>query len=244
MKIGIIGCGNIGGGIAKRLEGKQSLLLCDPHVPKSTTVAAIGKEADVIILAVKPQKLSEVAKELKPKKEQLIVSVLAGVTTERLQKELGTKNVIRMMPNLALTVGSGVIALAEDGVDEKRRELIEKLFGGLGTLHWIPESKFDAFTAIAGSGPAFVLVGIEATIDAAIALGFSYQQGLELVLGTLKGTVKLLEETKAHPAVLKTKITTPGGTTIAGLKKLEEHGLRHAIVEAYEAAFKRSRELQ
>lgn len=256
MKIGIIGCGHMGGGIARRLADNHEVFLYGRH-PKA--VAALAKEikgiscknavdlvkqAELVILSVKPKDISHVAKEFSGKfsKKQILVSVLAGTSLQTLMKFFSGTTIIRMMPNLAVVYGEGVVGLsALDTLDVKRRELLTELFLPLGLVKWLPEAMMDAITSLTGSGPAFVLVMVEAMVDAAIKLGFNAVDGQELVLQMMQGALRMLKETKKHPAELKWQIASPGGTTIAGLNELEALGLRNAIIKTFVAAYERSR---
>lgn len=234
MKICIIGAGTIGGGIAKRLEKEHIVYLQTRKNVKDLKKRI--RDADVVIVAVKPHALPDLVKEMgEVPTGKLIVSVLTGVSLERLHGYFPDAKVVRMMPNLALTTGRSVLGMAEGDYTIKEKKLLEELSHSLGKMYWIPESKFDGLTALTGSGPAFVLVMIEAMVEAGIGLGFSHKQSLELVVQMMEGTLSLLQEGK-HPAELKWQIATPGGTTIEGLKMLEDKGLRIAVLEAFHAA--------
>lgn len=258
MKIGIIGCGHMGGGIAKCLAGRHEVFLHGRDLKATETLAKeikgiscktavdLVSHVELIILAVKPKDLNAVAHQISGKlsKKQILVSVLSGTTLQTLIKAFSGMNIIRMMPNLAVVHGEGVIGLsAVDKLDAKRREIITKLFLPLGLVRWFPESMMDAVTALTGSGPAFVLVMIETMVDVAIKMGFNAADGLELVLQMIQGTLCMLKENQKHPAELKWQIASPGGTTIAGLNELEASGLRNAIIKTFLATYERSREM-
>ena len=149
-----------------------------------------------------------------------------------------------MMPNLALTCGSGVIGLTEDpALHESVKKSVGALLQGLGLVVWLPEAKIEALTPLAASGPAFVLVMIEAMIEAGIFMGFTAGEAQELVLKTIEGTVDLLRASGKHPAALKWDIASPAGTTIAGIKEMEERGVRAGIAAALMAAYRRNQVL-
>lgn len=261
MKISIIGCGNIGTGIAKHLTKEHQITLYDRDEKKTKECAdllgakwvknsseAIEK-AEVVILTVKPQNLVSVASEIANEltKTQVLISVLAGTPISRLKHYFKKPQILRIMPNLAIIKGKGVIGFAENAeISADLKKQLEVLFKPLGVVHWIPEDKFDALTALAASGPAFVCVMIEAMVDAAISMGISHEKGLEIVLQMLLGTITLLQDGKKHPAELKWMIATPGGTTIAGLRRMEDEkvrsGLTHAFLSAYEKALQLSKE--
>lgn len=250
-KITIIGCGNMGQALAKRLSPTNELFFYDRNREKvedlekkgygtacSNIIEAVCS-SEIIILAIKPQNLKQVA-ELKLKDHQAIVSLLAGTTIETLRKYFPTVQIVRMMPNLPLVYGEGVIGLSLDNQD---KEHWKKLFEPLGKIYWLAEEKIDALTALAGSGPAFFYSMVEAMVDAGIAMGFSASDAQDLVHQMLKGSLVLLEQTAKHPGELKWQIASPQGTTIAGLKRLEELALRGGIINTFLAAYDRSKTL-
>lgn len=256
MKVGIIGCGHMGSGIAKGLAthhevflygrqyGEVELLAQKIKAKPIKSISDLVKNSEMIILAVKPKDLPGIIDECAEKlsKKQIVVSVLAGITLQTLTIGFKKATVIRMMPNLAIVQGEGVVGLSSlDTFDHKQRELMTKLFLPLGLVKWIPETLMDSITALTGSGPAFMLVMIEAMVDAAIKMGFNAVEGQELVLQMIQGSVAMLKQTKKHPAELKWEIASPGGTTIAGLNELEGAGLRSAIIRTFLAAFDRSK---
>lgn len=258
MHIAIIGCGNMGTGIAKSLHTYHQLTLYD-HYPATAQalarqVPAIAcqellsavEEADLIILAVKPQNLTDVAEQLAPllKPHQILVSLLAGISYSSLKQVFPHSIIVRMMPNLALIHGKGVIGLVENPLlSEKQKLLLQALFEPLGTVYWLPESKVDALTALTGSGPAFIFVLVEAIIEAGIYMGFKASDAKSLTLQMLKGSLALLEESDKHPGELKWQITSPGGTTIEGLKTLEDYAVRSGIIHTFLASYNRTKNM-
>jgi len=251
MKISIIGCGTIGTSLAQRLAQEHTLALYSPNHEKVKELAdSINAvmvkdireaviDAEIVILAIKKHHLTKISEELNPilKDNQLIISVLAGASVKTLKGYFGKNPILRMMPNIAIVYGKGVIGLADiPDLKPKQRQMIEMLCKPLGTFYWIAEDKIDALTALTGSGPAFVFVMIEAMVEAAIALGFNAAQGQELVYQMLQGSLTMLQETKRHPADLKWSVASPEGTTIAGLHKMEEEKVRHGIIQAFLAA--------
>ena len=149
-----------------------------------------------------------------------------------------------MMPNLPLVYGMGVIGLSSSNkIKNEDKEHLTKMFGSLGKIYWLPEEKIDALTALAGSGPAFFLVMVEAMIDAGIAMGFTAADAQGLIYQMLRGSLTLLEQTSKHPGELKWQIASPQGTTIAGLKRLEELALRGGIMNTFLAAYDRAKKL-
>lgn len=258
MKIGIIGCGNMGRSLAKRLSAEHQLFLYDHNQVKMNEVVQeingmgclnpqeLLQRTEIVILSVKPKDLKVVGDLLRGKfsNDQLLVSILAGTSIQTLKNALGDVSVIRMMPNLAVAFGQGVIGLSEN--DERTGEektQIEEIFSSLGLVKWVPEVMMDAVASLTGSGPAFALVCIEAMIDAAIAMGFTSAEGQKLIIQMLKGTLVMLEESDKHPGELKWQVTSPAGTTIAGLRKMEAHGVRSGIMEAFIAAYERSHQI-
>lgn len=258
MKITIIGCGNMGRGMAQRLSQTNQIVLYDHNHEKAELLAEQGygkaskdilnalHSAEMIILAVKPQNLQKLAESIKGelKNSQTVVSLLAGTTFNTLESYFPTARIVRMMPNLPLIYGEGVIGLSLDKeLGNEDKEPLTKLFEPLGKIYWLPEEKIDALTALAGSGPAFFFVLIEAMIDAGIAMGFSASDAREITCQMLKGSLTLLEETKKHPGELKWQITSPQGTTIAGLKRLEELALRGGIINTFLATYDHAKKL-
>lgn len=256
MRITIIGCGNMGTAFAERLSDTYKVSFYDRNIEKANKLEAQGygkaihsikeatKEADVIILAIKPQNFEEFrAANNAFTKDQIIISIMTGLSLSTLRQKLSA-TVIRMMPNLALVAGKGVIGLAcDDDVTLDQKMKVEEISKELGMLYWLPETKINALTALTGSGPAFVLVMIESMVDAAIAMGFTAKDARPLVKETIGGTLSLLEKTDKLPGELKWQITSPQGTTIAGLIELEKKALRSAIIETFLATYSRANAL-
>jgi pyrroline-5-carboxylate reductase len=203
--------------------------------------------ADVVVVCVKPQViasvLAEIAGALKP--ETLLISIVAGVTINRLASALGNHaRIVRAMPNTPALVGAGATALAKGpGVSEDDLALALRLFGGTGLTVQVDERLIDGVTGLSGSGPAYGFVAIEALADAGVREGLARDVALKLAAQTLLGAAKMVLETGMHPGALKDMVTSPGGTTIAGLAALEKAGLRAALMAAVEAASARAREL-
>ncbi len=203
--------------------------------------------ADEVVLAVKPQVLpnvlSEIADALAP--NTLVISIAAGVTIERLEQGLrGHTRIVRAMPNTPALVGEGATALARrPGVSDADFAEATRLFSMAGTVVTVDERLLDAVTGLSGSGPGYAFVAIEALSDAGVRMGLPRDVATKLAAQTLLGAAKLLLETGEHPGKLKDMVTSPGGTTIAGLAALERGGLRNALIAAVEAATARSKEL-
>lgn len=257
MKITIIGCGNMGQALAQRLSPTTQLFFYDHNKEKAELLEQQGHgtacknmieafSSEIIILAVKPQNLNELAELIteKLKDNQMIVSLLAGTTIETLRKYFAAVKIVRMMPNLPLIYGEGVIGLSSSKtLVNEDKEHLRKIFEPLGKIYWLGEEKIDALTALTGSGPAFFFSMVEAMVDAGIAMGFSASDAQGLIYQMLRGSLTLLEQTTKHPGELKWQIASPQGTTIAGLKRLEELALRGGIINTFLAAYDRAKTL-
>lgn len=261
-KIGIIGCGKMGyallKGITRNSEKYDTIYACDSSAERMQlfksefgAVAAdqnqVVAEADVVILAVKPAQIKGILKATAPEwnDNKLLISIAAGIKTASIETELGKPvRVVRVMPNTPCLVGEGVSAVA-GGQYALPDDLptVQSMMAQVGLAVIIDEGYMDAVTAVSGSGPAYVFLLVEAMADAALALGLSSDVGRRLVMQTFKGSLSMLEATGEHPAVLKAQVTSPGGTTIAGLRELEAGGIREAFFAAFEKACQRSVEL-
>jgi pyrroline-5-carboxylate reductase len=203
-------------------------------------------QAQTVILAVKPQTLTALTQEIVPTQIscELLISILAGVSLKRLEASFGHRPIIRVMPNTPATVGAGISALA-GGTRAQPAHLAtaEKIFAAVGEVLTVPESWMDAITALSGSGPAFVAIAIEALTDGGVAVGLPRPIAAQLALQTVRGTAELMTQRQIHPALMKDQVTSPGGTTIAGVSALEAAGFRSALIQAVQAACQRSREL-
>jgi pyrroline-5-carboxylate reductase len=200
--------------------------------------------AQVIVLAVKPQVLPQVLAEIAPQltPDKLVISIVAGVPSERLRLGLkGHSRIVRAMPNTPATVGAGATAIT--GAASEDLAFATTLFESVGIVVRLPEASMNAVTGLSGSGPAFAFVAIEALSDAGVHAGLPRDVAIKLAAQTLLGAAQLVLETGEHPAKLKDMVTSPGGTTIAGLAAAERAGLRHALQAAVEAATARAKEL-
>ncbi|MEO7092020.1 MAG: pyrroline-5-carboxylate reductase [Polyangiales bacterium] len=212
----------------------------------TTSNAELCAFADVIVLAVKPQivdkVLNQIAGHLKP--TTLLISVAAGVSTAVIESRLDEARVVRAMPNTAATVLAGATAVcAGTHARPEDVEIAERLFGLVGRTVVLDESLMDAVTGLSGSGPAYLMLIIEALADGGVKVGLHRDTALMLAAQTVYGSAKLLLETGEHPGRLKDMVTSPGGTAIAGLHTLEAGGLRTTLINAVEAATKRAQEL-
>lgn len=204
--------------------------------------------ADVLLLAIKPQVLDVVAEQIEAqdynKSKPLVISILAGVTLNRLEKAFPHQPLIRTMPNTPATVGAGMTAIVpSQKVSPDHLSLAKSIFAAVGEVVEVSESLMDGVTGVSGSGPAFVAIMVEALADGGVASGLPRQIAYQLALQTVFGTAKLLKDSQLHPGQLKDRVTSPGGTTIAGVAQLEKHGFRAAVIDAVQAAYIRSQEL-
>lgn len=204
--------------------------------------------APVVLLAVKPQQLAAAAAAAAAAAPVgctgVLVSVLAGVPLARLQRLFPGWRCVRAVPNTPCLVGQGLTGLSlASEVSTSEGDLIQSLFAQVGEVHRLPESQLDAFLALTSSGPAFVALVAEAMADGAVAAGLPRLLAQHLAHRTLAGSAALLQGQELHPAQLKDMVSSPAGTTIAGLRQLERAGLRSALIEAVLAAAERSREL-
>lgn len=207
------------------------------------TVAA----SDIVLLAVKPGLIGKVLEETRKAWDdsKLLVSIAAGISTISIEKALNSKiPVVRVMPNTPCLVGQGACAICPGSYAENEHlAIVEQMLGTVGITVRVEESYMDAVTAISGSGPAYAFLVAEAMIDAGIQAGLTWEMSRKLVIHTIKGSMEMLEKTGEHPAVLKAQVCSPGGTTIAAVRQLEENGIRKAFFNAIEKCREKSIEL-
>ncbi|MEZ4630875.1 MAG: pyrroline-5-carboxylate reductase [Deinococcales bacterium] len=196
--------------------------------------------AEHLLLAVKPQVFPQVASRLAGK-AQSYISLMAGITLAQMAQSLQTKRIVRVMPNLGASLGLSATALCHLEAEAQDIDFATELFKAVGTVYPLEEKLLDAFTGLAGSGPAFVAVFAEALADGAVKVGFSRDIARDVARQVILASASLLAE--KSPSQLKDEVCSPGGTSIAGVSALEEHGLRHAVMSAVEAASKRAKEL-
>ncbi|MGN0287990.1 MAG: pyrroline-5-carboxylate reductase [Lachnospiraceae bacterium] len=264
MRIGFIGAGNMAtailGGILKEgmcraeeiMVSRRSLKALEQLKEKygvqiTTGNVQLTQWAQVLFLAVKPQMLSGVIEEIRPflSENQLIISVAAGKSLEWLEKEIGTKvRLIRSMPNTPALVGEGATAYCgNDRVSQEDYAVAERIFGCCGACWQVQESLMDTVGAVSGSSPAYVFMFMEAMADAAVKGGMPRELAYRMAGQAVLGSAKLMLETNKHPGVLKDMVCSPAGTTICGVKVLEERGMKAAVIGALEACIERSREI-
>jgi pyrroline-5-carboxylate reductase len=261
IKLGVIGGGVMGCAIVSRLltsgtYQSAEIIISEPthsqreflqqqygvQVTDDNNLAAM---APILLLAIKPQVFDKVVADLsQPNSTQSIVSILAGVSIAQLERAFPDQAVVRAMPNTPATVGMGMTAISiGTHVQSQHLAAATQIFQAVGEVVTVPESLMDAVTGLSGSGPAYVAIAIEALADGGVAAGLPRQIADRLALQTVLGTATLLKESLLHPAQLKDRVTSPGGTTIAGVAKLEQAGFRSALIEAVIAAANRSQEL-
>lgn len=202
--------------------------------------------AEVVLLAIKPQSFKMVVAGLDTKQIQgcLIVSIMAGVTLNTLETAFPQQPVIRTMPNTPAIVGAGITAIAAGSrVEAGHLQQAEQILSAVGQVVQVPENLIDAVTGVSGSGPAYVAIMIEALADGGVAAGLPRSVSMQLALQTVLGTAQLLVDSQLHPAQLKDRVASPGGTTIAAVAALERAGFRSSLIEAVLAAAQRSKEL-
>ena len=265
MTYGFIGTGNMGGALARAaaatVENRRDLWLANRTMTKAAALAdelgatvadneAIAKECDYILLGVKPQLMGEMLASIAPVLKErttpfCLISMAAGLTVERLQERAGgAYPVIRILPNTAVAVGEGVtLWCCSENVSASQKAGYMSLFSAAGLLDEIPEGLIDAACAVAGCGGAFACLFMEALADGGVLCGLPRDKALKYAAQMLRGTAALALETGEHPAKMKDAICSPGGSTIAGVRALEEHGFRGAAQAAVIAAYKRTVEL-
>jgi pyrroline-5-carboxylate reductase len=208
---------------------------------------AAAEAGQIVVLSVKPQIMPKVLSEIQGHvcDGALLLSIVAGMRISVIQRELGVAAIVRAMPNTPAQIGQGMtVWAATEAVSEKARRQAQAILGALGKeLYVEDEGYLDMATALSGTGPAYVFLFIEALVDAGVHMGFSRRVAQELVLQTIAGSVAIARETGAHPAELRNRVTSPGGTSASALYELEKGGLRTVISKAVRAAYEKSRML-
>ncbi len=263
-RIGFLGAGKMASALARGwlragLITREHLLASDPFAPiraafsAETEVHCVAENCEVVaasevlILAVKPQVMPALLVEIAPalQARHLLISIAAGISLRQLREgTTPTARIIRVMPNTPCLVGasaSGFTAAPTATADDVA--LVERLLNAVGKAYQVPESLLDAITGLSGSGPAFVAVIIEALADGGVRVGLPREVAQTLAAQTVLGTAKMILDAGIHPALLKEMVSSPGGTTIAGLHALERGGVRAALMDTVEAATRRAREL-
>ena len=259
MKYGFIGCGNMGGALATALSrSTQDILLSDPS-PKARDLArelgcAYGDnetaawECDRLFLAVKPQMMEQVLRPLAPilrQKKPLLITIAAGLEIETIEAFAGTElPIIRIMPNTPVAVGKGMILYCCNALVEQ--ETLDDFLADMepaGRMDQLEEKLIDAACSVSGCGPAYVYMFLEAMADGAVVCGLPRAKAMEYAAATLAGAAEMYLATGIHPGQLKDNVCSPGGSTIAGVNALEQHGFRGAVMDCVQAAYKRNKEL-
>ena len=263
MKIGFIGLGNMGASLAKAVwqaNTTDKFLLSNLSQDRvDDFIASYGgqvssneeifAEADVIFLGVKPAQFSELLSQyqtiLEKRESLLLISMAAGLTLEKLVSLIPSQHrIIRMMPNTPVAIGQGVISYAlSSNCRVEDSELFCQLLNKAGLLVELGEGLIDASTGLAGCGPAFVYLFIEALADAGVQTGLPRETALKMAAQTVVGAGQLVLENQEHPGVLKDQVCSPGGSTIAGVASLEAHAFRGTVMDAVHQAYKRTQEL-
>jgi len=265
MKVGFIGLGNMAkaiiGGIlrneivaAKDILGSAKTAETNEKVQKEYGItilpnnSAVAKESDILFLAVKPIFFPEVMEEIKDsiKESTVVISVAAGKTVEFIENGLANPRlkIIRCMPNTPALVGEGCTGVCiNSNVTDEDTEIAMNILSSFGKAYLVPERLMDVVGAVSGSSPAFVFMFIEAMADGAVAGGMPRKQAYEFAAQAVLGSAKLVLDSGKHPGELKDMVCSPGGTTIEGVKVLEECGLRGAVMDAMEAVLEKTKRL-
>lgn len=263
-KIAFIGCGVMGEAIIKGILDKglttaDQIVASDPWGPRRSHMESVynitmtnnnreaAEGAGVVILSIKPQTLAKVTNDLHSKidPEALVLSIIAGVRISTLRDGLFHDRIVRAMPNTPAQIGMGMsVWTATEAVSVQQISQTEAIIGALGEQLQVDEEGYlDMATGLSGSGPGFVLLLVEAMIDAGVHMGFPRRDAEAMVLQTIGGSIELMRQTGLHSAELKNRVTSPGGTTAAGLYELEKAATRAILSRAIFAAYRRSEEL-
>lgn len=229
-------------------QDRLALLAEKYNVKTSLKNSLPAKSADIVILSVKPQVMDKVCQEIASvlRDDQILISIAAGISINYLKERMKNKPaIIRVMPNTPCLVKAGIsaVSISEEDQNTDKIKLIEDIFNKLGKVIFIKEELMDAVTGLSGSTPAYIYLIIEAMSDAGVRVGLPRRIATDLAVQTVLGSAKMVDETNLHPAQLKEMVTSPGGTTIAGLNVLERAGIRGTIIDTVIEATRRSQEL-
>lgn len=256
--IGFVGMGNMGYAMLKgvlSIAAPSEIIFSDVNVERSRQVQKeLGvayaesnpecvNNARYIILAVKPQFYGQVLKSIRyaVTQEHVIISIAPGISIEKIQDKLGhDKRIVRAMPNTPALLGEGMTGISYESRDFRleEKEMINRIFSSFGKFQKVEEKLMNAVVCASGSSPAYVYMFIEALADSVVKYGIPREQAYEFVAQTVKGSAEMVLRTGEHPAVLKDRVCSPGGTTIAGVAALEEYGFRNAVIKATDACHK------
>lgn len=256
MRIAIIGAGNMGGSIARGLAkgsliSQSDIIVSDPGksrleelkqdfptitTTQSNTEAVTG--ADIVILAVKPWLIEPVARELKLKTKQILVSIAAGICFEQLAHYVVFPEMpmFRLIPNTAISELESMTLIASRNTTDEQEQLMLSLFNEMGMAMLIPEDKMEAATALTSCGIAYVLKYIQAAMQAGVEMGLYPKEAMQMVAQSVKGAATLILDNDTHPSIEIDKVTTPGGITIKGINELEHAGFTSAVIRAMKAS--------
>lgn len=261
-KIGFIGMGNMGYAMLKGIranmpevsvvfsdvnEARMEAVSRETGVPYAFSNAECANKSKYIVLAVKPQFYPVVLKNIQNvvKEDHVVISIAPGITVDAIQDVLGASSrIVRAMPNTPALVGEGMTGICYDETrfSVAEREFIENFFHSFGKVKKVDEKLMSTVTCVSGSSPAYVFLFIESLADGAVRYGMDRKSAYEFAAQTVLGSAKLLLETKEHPGVLKDRVCSPAGTTIAGVAALEENGFRSAIIKAVDACYQKAEE--
>lgn len=263
-KLGVVGVGNMGSAIVRGvitagLLRPDEVTVCDVAAEKAEALASelkihmvrtasdVARDASMVVLAVKPQTMSECLSEVGANIDgsRLVISIAAGISTEFIEERVAANTrVVRAMPNTPALVGAGATAICR-GTHANPEDLVaaERLFGALGKVYRVDESLMDAVTAVSGSGPAYLFLFAECLERAALACGLPSSETGDLVTQTIFGASKLLRESEEHASALRARVTSPGGTTEAAIAAFNERGLDGIVRAAVTSALERAKEL-
>lgn len=262
--IGFIGMGNMGYAMLKgglKIFAPSDIIFTDVNqeivarVHEETKVAYADSNAECvnnskyIVLAIKPQYYDQVLKNIQYTitPEHVLISIAPGITIEKILSKLSHEiRVVRAMPNTPALIGCGMTGISYDNRNLKleEREMIQDIFSSFGKVHKVEEALMDAVVCASGSSPAYVYMFIEALADSVVKYGIPRDQAYEFVAQTVKGSAEMVLQSREHPGVLKDRVCSPGGTTIAGVAALEEYGFRNAIIKATDKCFEKANDLK
>lgn len=262
MKLGFIGAGAMGGAIIKGAISSGVIKASDVYVSEKSDAMAskvkemgcnlvssnaeLGKLCDIVVSAVKPQYYKSALKELGDTLNgKALISIMAGIKKAAIREIVGDKvRILRLMPNTPALVSMGTFALdSENNLNPDEKEFAERLFSSIGIVEWMSESLIDTATGLSGAGPAYVYLFIEALADGGVLEGLPRATALKLAAETVMGAANMVLKTGEHPGKLKDNVCSPGGNTIVGVKTLEEHGFRGAVIDCVSKATIKAREL-
>lgn len=262
LRVGCVGLGNMGGALIKALSGRGNTEIFgyDPdeakvkafaQLPDFSARASAGEvfqAAEFVFVAVKPQVMAQVLTAVSPilTQKNCLISIAAGIGMKQLREWTGARcAVVRVMPNTPALVRAGVSAVCfeDPRLTQSQKAVVEEMLKLLGQVHVLPEKDFHAFTALVGSGPAYVYYFMEALVQSGVSLGLSRAQAETMVAGLLAGSVKLASETRMELSALQAMVTSPAGTTVAALNHMDRNAVRGVLIDAVGQAEKRSRAL-